>query len=225
MSDREWTEMMIKAGIPMLEIVGNLLRWENYRSLFSLIQVDGGKILAFDSGPGYCMGLYSYGRQVNVDEAPTWEELFESYGIQEQVQVVRISQRENKDGEERMCEYFKDKYAQLEGKKISILTGASPCNAKCAGLLAEFAAKSKALSIELRFFRPYTQERERDYKQSLSTIVKSGISCSQLHPALVDPSTWMGARNMDKAVEWLKKYNALNIEFVELLEQQIKEWV
>jgi hypothetical protein len=221
--EREWTLAQQEAGMSNLSIVGNILRWENPWSLFCLIQVENNQILAFDSGQGLCCGAYRNEELVeNWNDAPSWKEIFSFYGVENIVQAMEYKKLTPMDGEERMCNFFNSQSNSLKDKKVSLLTAASPCNEKCAGLLMQLASKSQSKLISVNFFAPYTKEKKIDFNSSLEILKKANIMCTPLLPQFISPETWIGYKDKNKALEWLKECNQLSQQYFELMAKQFQ---
>ena len=202
-SDYNWVQAMLNAGIPPIQIIGNILRWENPLSNFALLQAENSKIYAFDSGLGLCVGLYSYGEKVDAKDGPSWEELFTSYGVNDWVTVIRINEWESWDGEQRMVDYFSEKnLAKIEDESIIIVTSASPCREKCASLLAKWANKLQNPNKQLQYFAPYREESRAQFLESVN-ILQEKFEIMPVPLAYIDWTLFDAARSdVRKEIEY-----------------------
>ena len=208
-----WTRAMKKAGIPELYIVANILRWENYESLFSIVQVGGenGAIFAFDSGEGFATGLYSGGKKITKQlwERPQWEYLFGLYGVK--VTVERYGLKTKMDGEKRMVKYFESiNNKPLIDKSLHIVTAASPCNKTCANLLAGWVKEFNHGEIRLEYISPYIRQEKQAFIDSINTLISAKIEVSPVPLTMIDKSILIYMNDKYKLQDYLASVATIN---------------
>ncbi|MDJ0835847.1 MAG: DUF4157 domain-containing protein [Acidobacteriota bacterium] len=173
-----WTDYHYER-IPDIALLGNILRWESYKSLFCILRV-GKKYFITDSGKGYC----------KTEKGVKYESLFALYKVPfiKDVTIVRHKQGQSMDSEERMVDWLaSNDYSPVEGQKIEFLTAASPCNRVCTGAIEVLSKKVNTVSIS--FFNAFTREKIEAFLDTMSRLNKGNINCAPLDPNYTSPET------------------------------------
>jgi hypothetical protein len=175
--------------------LANALRKDNKNNLFCILELgDQGPVWVFESGTG----SKTNSPLQNIDLTAL------SNGDVNHLHrtgFARVSAGKSADAEQRMCQEFQGLWAKAGcPEHISIITAASPCNAKCSPAIRGLAdsLKGKVKTWTVLYHAPYHKDGSAHSGTGSQLNAKEdglSVSCSQLHKSFIDEGTQHGSHS------------------------------